>query len=61
MGLQSLNGYGIDEEAPFPQIETDNNVEIPESRIKLCNFQCRCCMPISILCSTMEMTESDYT
>ena len=38
MGLQSWNEYGIDEEAPFPQIETDSNVEIPESRITLCKF-----------------------
>ena len=39
MSLQSWNEYGVDEEAPFPQIETDNNVEIPESRIiTLCDF-----------------------
>ena len=38
MGLQSWSEYGIDEEAPFPQIETDNNVEISESRITLCDF-----------------------
>ena len=38
MGLQSQNEYGIDEEAPFPQLETDINVEIPESRITLCDF-----------------------
>ena len=38
MGLQSWNEYGIDEEASFPQIKTDDNVEIPESRITLCDF-----------------------
>ena len=38
MSLQSWNEYGIDEEARFPPIETDNNVEIPESKITLCNF-----------------------
>ena len=38
MGLQSWNEYDIDEEAPFPQIETDNDVEILESRITLCDF-----------------------
>ena len=38
MILQSWNEYGIDEEAPFPQIEMNNNVEIPESRVTLCVF-----------------------
>ena len=30
--------YGIDEEPPFPEIDTLNNVEIPASRVSLCNF-----------------------
>ena len=47
MGLQSWNESGIDEEAPFPEIETDNNIEIPECRITFCYFCC--CTPISIL------------
>ena len=38
MTLQSWNECGIDEEAPFPQIEMNNNVEIPESRVTLCVF-----------------------
>ena len=38
MILQSWNEYGIDEEAPFSQIEMNNNVEIPESRVTLCVF-----------------------
>ena len=38
MGLQRWNEYGIKEEASFPEIETDNNVEIPESIITLCDF-----------------------
>ena len=29
--------YGIDEEAPFPEINTPNNVEIPQSQRALCN------------------------
>ena len=38
MSLKSWNEYGIDDEVCFPPIEMDNNVEIPESRITLCNF-----------------------
>ena len=30
--------YGIDEEAPFPEFDTSNNAEIPESRVALCDF-----------------------
>ena len=30
--------YGIDEEAPFPEIDTLNNVEILALRVSLCDF-----------------------
>lgn len=33
--VNTWNGYGIDEEAPFPEVETDNNVVIPSSLVQL--------------------------
>ena len=38
MGLQIWNEYDTDEEALLPQIETDNDGEILESRTTLCDF-----------------------
>ena len=37
-GIIDWSEYGIDEGAPFPEIDTPNNVEIPESRVSLCDF-----------------------
>ena len=33
--LDTWDDYGIDEEAPYPDVETDNDVVIPESLIHL--------------------------
>ena len=33
--VNTWNDYGIDEEAPFPEIETDNDVVIPTSLVPL--------------------------
>ena len=37
-GMCCWNAYGVDEEAPFPEITTSNIVEIPESWLTLCNL-----------------------
>ena len=37
-GITDRSEYGIDGEAPFPEIDTLNNVEIPDSRVSLCDF-----------------------
>ena len=37
-GITDRSECGIDEGAPFPEIDTPNNVEIPEWRVSLCDF-----------------------
>lgn len=37
-GITDWSKYGIDEETPFPETETPNNFEIPESRVSFCDF-----------------------
>ena len=37
-GVRCWSEYGIDEEVPFPEINTPNNIEISESRLTLCNL-----------------------
>ena len=36
LGLSNWDDYGIDDGLPFPEIETPNNVVVPNSRISLC-------------------------
>ena len=36
--VRCWNGFGVDEEAPFPEITTSNIVELPESRLTLYNL-----------------------
>ena len=38
VGVRCWNGFGVDEEAPFPEIPTSNIVELPESRLTLYNL-----------------------
>ena len=33
------NEYGLDEDAPLPNVDSDNNVRVPESRIPLTEEQ----------------------
>eukprot|EP00794_Sanderia_malayensis_P010336 gene10336-11411_t len=35
-GVNAWADYGIDEESPFPAVETSNDVRVPETRIRLC-------------------------
>ena len=37
-GILSWNHYGIDEDVQFPNIETNNDVSVPESRVNLCDY-----------------------
>ena len=39
--LNTWDDYGIDEEAPYPDVETDNDVVIPESPIHLRATVCK--------------------
>ena len=36
LGLSNWDDYRIDDGSPFPDIETPNNVVVPNSRISLC-------------------------
>ena len=37
-GITDWSEYGIDEEAPFLEIDTPNNVKISQSRVSLCDL-----------------------
>ena len=37
--ISMLNEYGIDEEAPLPDINSDNDVVVPETWVSLINEQ----------------------
>eukprot|EP00112_Aurelia_sp_Birch-Aquarium-sp1_P003700 Seg1416.2 transcript_id=Seg1416.2/GoldUCD/mRNA.D3Y31 product="hypothetical protein" protein_id=Seg1416.2/GoldUCD/D3Y31 len=37
-GIIDWVAYGVDEEAPFPDAQTSNDVSVPNSRVRLCDY-----------------------